>query len=216
VLWTRLSNGNEAVALLTVVLSTALSWLATTLWLTLATGTPVRPATAEMMRGLFLILVLPVGLAQLSRSWPPVARAVTRHRAIGGGAARLLTVAIILKAVVDVFGRVEGLTANAFLATAAVCLGTHLAGLFLGLGSSRALGFPRADAVAVAFGCSQKTLPVGLYLFGAYYSREYPLAVVPLVVYHVGQLVVDTFIAEWLAGRPPCECQGAPVDAAGV
>jgi hypothetical protein len=27
--------------------------------------------------------------------------------------------------------------------------------------------------------------------------------VVPLVVYHVGQLVVDTFIADWLAGRPP-------------
>jgi sodium/bile acid cotransporter 7 len=169
-----------------------------------------------MMRGLFLILILPVGLAQLTRTWRPIARAVTRHQAVGGGAARLLTVAIILKAVVDVFGRTEGLTAGAFAATAAVCVGTHLAGLFLGLGSSRALGFARADAVAVAFGCSQKTLPVGLYLFGAYYSREYPLAVVPLVVYHVGQLVVDTFIADWLAGRPPGESPGAPVDAAGV
>jgi sodium/bile acid cotransporter 7 len=202
VLWTRLGGGNEAVALLTVVLSTGLSWLATALWLTLATGTRVTPDTGAMMRGLALVLLLPVALAQLSRCWPPVARAVTRHQVLSGVAARLLTVAIILKAVVAVSGRTGGLTAGAFAATAAACVATHLAGLLLGLGSSRALGFARADAVAVAFGCSQKTLPVGLYLFEAYYSRDYPLAVVPLVVYHVGQLVVDTVIADWLAGRP--------------
>src|SRR5262245_38467192 len=38
VVWTRLAGGNDALALLVVVASTALSWLVTTLWLTLATG----------------------------------------------------------------------------------------------------------------------------------------------------------------------------------
>src|SRR5260370_10794978 len=39
VLWTRLAGGNEATALLVILLSTASSWLLTTAWLALATGT---------------------------------------------------------------------------------------------------------------------------------------------------------------------------------
>src|SRR5262249_36903926 len=38
VLWTRLAKGNEATALLVIFLTTALSWLLTPFWLTLATS----------------------------------------------------------------------------------------------------------------------------------------------------------------------------------
>ena len=33
------------------------------------------------------------------------------------------------------------------------------------------------------------------------YFPNYPLVVLPLAFYHFGQLVVDTFIADWLAHR---------------
>src|SRR5262249_49173019 len=89
------------------------------------------------------------------------------------------------------------------LAGVAVCVGTHLAALLLGLGGSRALGFDRPDGIAVAFAGSQKTLPVSLFLFEAYYQGTYPLAVLSLLFSHVGQLVVDRFVAERLAGAGP-------------
>src|SRR4029077_524568 len=80
-----------------------------------------------------------------------------------------------------------------------LALGLHLAGLASGLGSGRLLGFDRPDRIAVAFACSQKTLPVALFLFEAYFKQSYPLAVLPMICYHVGQLLLDTFIAERLA-----------------
>jgi sodium/bile acid cotransporter 7 len=200
-LWTRLAGGAEAVALLTIMLSTALSWLITTLWLTFATGAAVRPNTAELMTSLFLILLVPVGLGQMCRSVPLLTAAVTRYKALIGGVARLLIFSIILKAAVGLADRLEGLTPSILLITAATALGVHLTALYAGLWSSKAMGFPRADCIAVAFAGSQKTLPVSLFLFEAYFRDAYPLAVLPLVLYHVGQLVVDTFIADGLMGK---------------
>jgi predicted Na+-dependent transporter len=201
VLWTRLGGGNEAVALLVVVLTTNLSWLATTLWLALTTGARVSAGPETMMRGLALVLLLPVGLGQLARAVPGVAAFVARHRALNGNLSRLLLLTILLRAAADLSGRTSGLTAPALLATAAVALGLHLSALSLALGGARALRLPRPDGIAAAFAGSQKTLPVALFLFATYYEARYPLAVVAVVFYHVGQLLADTLIAEWLAGR---------------
>jgi sodium/bile acid cotransporter 7 len=117
-----------------------------------------------------------------------------------------LILLMLLKAAADVGSRLRdeslAVSAGGLLATALLCLLTHLLGLAGGFWSSRALGFDRASQIAVAFSCSQKTLPVAVFLFDAYF-REYPLAVVPMLCYHVGQLVVDTFIADGLAHRAP-------------
>src|SRR5205823_2529087 len=99
------------------------------------------------------------------------------------------------------------LTAGALLLAAGLCVGTHLTALFGGLWSSRGLRFDRPSQIAVAFACSQKTLPVALYLFDRYFKEAHPLSLVPLVFYHVGQLVVDTLLADWLAARSPVETQ---------
>ena len=112
---------------------------------------------------------------------------------------RLLIFLIMLKAAVDVSSRMgdwEGtLSAAWLLSLLGSCLGLHLAALFVAYHSGRWLGFARPERIAIAFASSQKTLPVALYLFEAYY-RQYPLAVLPIAFYHVGQLILDTFIAE--------------------
>jgi sodium/bile acid cotransporter 7 len=203
VLWTRLAGGNEATALLTVLLTTATSWLITPLWLApLAGTTPLRLDTARMMRDLLLYLVLPVVLGQALRAPAPLARAALRRRPVLGVVSQLLILAIILKAAVSLglqlHAGAAALAPASVLVIAAACLVTHLAALSAGLGSSRVLGFDRPSQVAVAFACSQKTLPVALLLFESYFKPEYPLAVLPLVFYHVGQLLADTVIADHL------------------
>jgi len=76
----------------------------------------------------------------------------------------------------------------------------HLAVLLFGMWSSKGLGFDRGNQIAVGIAGSQKTLPVSLILFDAYFTH-FTLAVIPMVFYHFGQLIADTFIADRLAGR---------------
>jgi sodium/bile acid cotransporter 7 len=207
VLWTRMGGGNEATALLAVVLSTSLGWLAAPLWLTQILGLPHSPDMGLMMGHLLLLLIVPLLLAQTTRRLPGVASMVLRYKRQIGVLARLLILSVILKAAVRVVdanagaaraGGGFGIDPLLLLGTAGVCLGTHLTALCLGLWGSTALGVGRREAIAVAFTSSQKTLPVSLFLFDTYYALQFPLGVFPLAFYHVGQLIVDTFIADRL------------------
>jgi sodium/bile acid cotransporter 7 len=205
VLWTRLAGGNDAVALLVTLLTTTTSWLATTAWLTRATDTAIAVDAVAMMTELLVVLVIPVGLGQLARAAPPLVRLAERGKIVLGILSRLLIFAIIFKAVTDVSARLmeraELPAPGTLLGTAVTCVVLHLLALTAGVWTSKALRFDRPSQIAVAFACSQKTLPVALLLFETYFKEAHPLAVVPLVFYPVGQLVVDTFIAEELRRR---------------
>ena len=201
-LWTRMAQGNEATALLVTLLTTATSWLATTGWLMLGTGTQVGISLGNLMLGLFLVLVLPVGVGQSFQAIPSLARFAVRYKIGLGVVSKILVFSIIFKAAVEMFDKLEGGSAavamSSILAVTAACLATHLTGLAFGFWSSRGLRFERPDQIAVAFACSQKSLPVALFLYQTYFE-SYSLAVIPMAIYHMGQLIVDTFIAERLA-----------------
>jgi sodium/bile acid cotransporter 7 len=201
VLWTRLGGGDEALALLIVVLSTSLGPLLTTPWLALGSGLAATPAFGALLLDLLLVLVVPVAVGQLLRLLPGVAKSVFRRRTLLGVLSRLLILAILVRAAVDAAGRLGGLTPLALLGTATACLGVHLTALGLALTGGWALGLERAERVAVAFGASQKSLPVSLFLYATHYQADYPLAVLPPVLYHVGQLLADTLVADALVRR---------------
>lgn len=202
VLWTRLAGGNEATALLTVLLTTLTSWLITTAWLAGATGTQVEIPIAALMLDLVLYLLVPVAAGQMIRLAGPAARFAQRHRAALGVLAQLLVVAIVLKASADVGLRLRDsdATLEPFALALAVALpvALHLFALASGLVSSRWLGFDRPRRLAIAFACSQKTLPVSIYLFERYFADAYPLALPTVLAYHVGQLLLDTALAHAL------------------
>jgi sodium/bile acid cotransporter 7 len=205
VLWTRMAGGSEATALLTTFITTGTGWLATPLWLVWTTG--VVTDTSQMMSDLLLMLVVPVGVGQLARSVHWFRAVASRYRSVLGAVSRLLILLIMLRAAVLVSDQLSqkaaGLGVGTVLGAAIVCLGNHLAALFGGYWSSRHLGFDRSAQIAVAIAGSQKTLPVSLTLLELYFPA-YPLAVVPMLFYHSGQLIADTFIADiWARRRDP-------------
>jgi sodium/bile acid cotransporter 7 len=207
VIWTRMAAGNDATALLITLFTNLSSWLATTAWLALATGvTAGQVDPPGMMTRLFLVLVVPVALGQLLRAIGPPAQVADRHRIFLSILARLLTVTIMLKAAMHVRERLENGTVSVsswlLVAVAALCLTTHLGAFASGFWSSKVLGFAHEDQVAVALGGSQKTLPVSLILFDAYFTA-YPVALIPVALFHLEQLIADTFRAAWCAGRRP-------------
>ena len=69
----------------------------------------------------------------------------------------------------------------------------HTSVLAVGYGLAKAAGMSRPNCIAVAFAGSQKTLMVGLYVALRYYGG---LAILPMVAYHVGQLILDTLVAD--------------------
>jgi predicted Na+-dependent transporter len=218
ILWTRMAGGNPATALLVVLVTMGTSWLVTPAWLAWATGSAAAVDTGDMMRQLVLVLIVPVGLGQLARAVGPLARTADRCKGTIGVASQLLICGMILKAAVDVHDRLgEGTAApgaGLLLATAGLCVGTHLAALAGGFWGGKAWGFARTARIAVAFASSQKTLPVALFLFERYFKNDFPLAVVPIALYHVSQLVVDTFIADILKGHRPEQGDKAGADTA--
>jgi len=72
----------------------------------------------------------------------------------------------------------------------------HTAALGLGLVLSRWCGLSRADQIAVGFSGSQKTLMIGLKV-----ALDYQISILPMVTFHVAQLLIDTVIADRMARR---------------
>lgn len=202
VLWTRMAGGNEATALWTTMVTTGMSWMATTAWLAWGTRIQVEVDAVALMRGLLLVLVLPVALGQLIRAIPSLARFALSQKTRLGFVSQILILSVIWKAAADIFDKLESGAATVSLGAIAVmaadCLSIHLTALAAGFWSSRALGFDRRNQIAVAFACSQKSLPVALFLYESYF-QAYPLAIIPLAFYHVGQLLADTLIADRMA-----------------
>lgn len=202
VLWTRLAGGKEATALLVTVLSTASSWLITSAWLTATTGTIIALDVGGMMVDLLLYLLLPVAAGQLCRAIPPLLTIADRYRTALGVLSQVLILAILLRAAAQVGIHLHAgsaaLSAGVILIAAGYCMGLHLAALAAGWYSSGWLRFDRSRRIAVAFSCSQKTLPIALLIFNDYFADQFPLAIVSILFYHVGQLLWDTAIARWL------------------
>lgn len=202
VLWTRLAGGNEATALFAVVVSTLSSWAVTTTWLTLLTGRELDLPARKLMEDLVLTLVVPVALGQLLRTVPSLAHLASRRKSVLGILAQMLVLSIVVKAAGKVGQEMDDnhrFTLWTVVTSAALAVSLHVGGLAGGFWSSRWLGFDRPRQIAVAISCSQKTLPVSLLLFERYFKESFPLALIPMLFYHVGQLILDTFIADrWL------------------
>ncbi len=197
--WTRRAGGNDAVAVLVTLLTNATCFLWTPFWLVQMTRQSTEIDIGQMVSDLGLLVVLPMTLAQLLRISRRVAWWASGHRRQLSSLAQCGILAMVLIGSINAQRSLaathwqQSIGMFEWLAMVAVVLCLHLTALGAGHGAARLLGMSRENGIAVAFAGSQKTLMVGLYIAMRYYGG---LVLVPVVVYHVGQLVLDTFVAD--------------------
>jgi sodium/bile acid cotransporter 7 len=201
--WTRRAGGNDAVAFLVTMITNLACFIVVPAWLLLLVGVHAEVDFRAIVFGLILLVVLPIIFAQALRQWRPLGTWATRHVATLSTLAQIGVLLMVFVGAVGTGERLAELKYSTVVTSVGIALmiaavaAVHIVLLGLGFGLSRLLSVRRADAIAVAFSGSQKTLMVGVYLSMA----VAPLAILPMVAYHATQLVVDTLVADWLRRR---------------
>jgi len=202
-LWTRMAGGNDALALLITVGSNSMNFLAAPLLLTLMLGRTVSLSPLNMMRDLLIVILLPVMLGQLLRTWPPLRHGTDSHKSAISLLSKWMILTLVLtgiaRATIQVQAQEKTIHAGDLLLILGAVALVHSLALLCGELAGRAAALPRPDRLALLFGGSQKTLPASLFVAHAFFP-SFALAGIPALLYHATQLIIDSLIAEGLRG----------------
>ena len=195
--WTRRAGGNDAISIMVTVITNASCFLVTPFWLWQMTGESAQIDAPQMIVKLALFVVLPMVLAQVTRIARVIGRWATQHTVALGVTAQVGVLIMIFFGSVQAaqrFARHGGrpIVVELLVVIVAVVV-IHIAVLTAGMFCARRLKMERGSQIAVGFAGSQKTLMVGLQM-----CMELGFNIVPMVAFHVSQLLVDTVIADRL------------------
>ncbi|WP_369208248.1 bile acid:sodium symporter family protein, partial [Streptomyces sp. PU-14G] len=205
VAFTSLARGNVAAAICSSSFSSLLGVFLTPLLAALllhgAADGQVRFSSAQML-SIGAQLLAPFALGQLARRW--IARWIRRHRALttvcDRGAILLVVYAAFSSSVNSgIFDRL-----SAWRLLALLVLSVALLAVALGAAAqlARWLRIERQDRVTMVFSASTKSLATGLPLATVLFAgSEVGLVVLPLMVYHLLQLVACAALARRWAPR---------------
>ena len=211
--WTRRAGGNDAVAFLVTMITNLACFVVVPTWLLLLIGVRADVDFRGIVVALMFLVALPILVAQTLRQWRAMGQLAERHVVTFSTVAQVGVLLMVAIGAVRSGERLAELDHDSVVSAENVVLmicavaAVHVILLGLGFGLSRLLRISQADAIAVAFSGSQKTLMVGAYLALA----VGPLAILPMVAYHASQLVIDTLIADWLRQRRSDNGGSAPI-----
>lgn len=198
--WTRKAAGDDAVAMMVTVLTNLFCFAIAPIWLIVLLGQRVQITFADQALKLALLVALPLLVAQGVRRLG-LARWADANKK---GLSVLAQLGILVMVVVGAYQASRrfpavGLSGVDWVDSVAMVFaagGVHVTALLLGVGLARAIRLSAAEQIAVGISGSQKTLMVGLQI-----AIDCGVSVLPMIAYHVGQLLIDTIAAQWWAGQ---------------
>jgi sodium/bile acid cotransporter 7 len=195
--WTRRAGGNDAAAIMVTIFTNLLCFLITPAWLSLMIGRIPEFDPLSMVSKLGLLIVLPMLAAQAIRLIRPVGTWATENKTGIGVLAQCGVLTMIFWGAIQTGTRLrDGMFANVglnVLMMLIVVLSIHFGTLLAAMRMARWMGLSRREEIAVGFSGSQKTCMVGLEV-----AAQIGVTMLPMVSYHVGQLLIDTVIADRL------------------
>ena len=204
---TMMAGGNRELALICTLLSNGLTVVLTPFILKLSIGAEVNFPIGEMMLRMVYIILVPIALGQMLRKFiwgktksiQPVIRVVPQILILIFVYTGFASGANQLQKETDIVLRFFG-----------ACVLLHL--LMLGFNGfvSAILRFGWPERTAIIFCGSQKTLPNGIYVWNEFFQTN-PFGAVPLVLYHLFQLLVDTLLVSRFKKLNPLATGNGPV-----
>jgi len=191
---TGLAGGNQGIALVDSVLGNLLGLFVTPLLILLLLGRSGSAPVLEVIGQLALVAAVPVLLGQFIRL--AATATIDRRRQLIGIASGVLLLVVLLGIFSDLAQ--QGIGAGAVV-VALICLLLH--GALLGAGWITTLRFARADRIAIAITASHKTAALGIPLIGLLFAGDaaLPLLLMPVVIYHIVQMIIGSLLASRLA-----------------
>lgn len=198
--FTSLARGNVPAAICAGSFSSIAGIVVTPLLAALLLGGGANGFSPDSLLRIVAQLLLPFVAGQLLRRW--VGGFLARHRALLGRVDRGSILLVVYTAfsqgmVAGVWHKVTPGRLGVLLAVEVVLLAAMLTVSWYG---ARRLGFDRADRVAIQFAGSKKSLAAGLPMASVLFGAQASLAVLPLMLFHMLQLLVCAMIAKRRAG----------------
>ncbi|WP_077800520.1 bile acid:sodium symporter family protein [Streptomyces sp. JHA26] len=203
--FTSMARGNVPAAICAGSFSSLVGIVVTPLLAAALLGGGGGGFSADSVVGIVLHLLVPFVAGQVLRRW--IGGFVARHRKVLGLVDRGSILLVVYTAfsegmVQGVWHQVSPVRLAGLLAVEAVLLAVMLLLTWYG---ARALGFGRADRIAIQFAGSKKSLASGLPMASVLFGAHASLAVLPLMLFHQMQLMVCAVIAKRRAHDPEAD-----------
>ncbi|MEU6818343.1 bile acid:sodium symporter family protein [Streptomyces sp. NPDC046860] len=194
--FTSIARGNVPAAICAGSFSSLVGIVVTPLLASVLLGGPGGGLSADALVKIVLQLLVPFLAGQVLRRW--IGDFVARHKKVLGLVDRGSILLVVYTAFSEgmaqgIWHQVSPARLGALLLVEAVLLAVMLTLTWYG---ARALGFGRADRVAIQFAGSKKSLASGLPMAGVLFGAHASLAVLPLMLFHQMQLMVCAVIAK--------------------
>jgi sodium/bile acid cotransporter 7 len=192
---TALGRGNVPLSLFICVLGNFVGvfTIPFSLQLLVAAGGNVDLPVLKMLSGLVVTVLIPIAIGMLVQS--PLHAFRTRYRKAFSVFQQCIVLLIIFNAVAGSGDNIHAAGASLPLLLAFI-VALHVLILAMNFGISKTIGLDRPETTAFTIHASQKTLAVSYLVWSGYFSSQYPLALIPGIVYHLTQMIMDTLVAE--------------------
>ncbi len=191
--WTRRAGGDDSVSMVTTVVTNLACVAVVPLGIQMVLAMQARVAPLEQMEKLAWFVVLPLVVAQLMRRTGLAGWADRNKLRLSFAAQVGILVMVLFGSVASgQYAKANGATAvGMVLAVAAAAGCVHLIAMGVAIAAAKQAGLSRGEQIAVGIAGSQKTLMVGLQI-----AIDCGVSVLPMLIYHAGQLLTDTVIVD--------------------
>lgn len=195
VVMTSIGRGNVPLALFICVLGNLLAifTIPVSLSLLLRFEGSIDLPVLKMLFGLMTTVLLPTVLGQIAR--PLVKQTVLNLKNPFSIFQQCIVLLIIFNAVASSAGRIVEAGASMII-VAIFMVFLHSIMLIMNFGISKFINLDRPSTTAFTIQTSQKTLTVSYLVWAGYFAPQYQMALIPGILYHLTQMIMDTIVAE--------------------